>query len=446
MGLGLHGGGLASALFFAARNACVTVTDLQNEDVLKPTLDKLKDYPVRFVLGRHEESDFQNADLIIKNPGVPANSPFLAIARDSDVLIETDISIFLALSNNPVMAVTGSKGKSTTASALYFSLSSMYPETKLGGNITVSPLTFLESLSPEAWVVLELSSWQLADLDTKNCLKPRVSIITNIYPDHLNRYRNMNEYVRDKKIIYALQDSEDFSIFNKDNPYTPAFQKESCAHQLLFSAQRLAAHEDGAWIQNREGIIRFRGNTYTILPETTTIAGAHNRMNLLAAGTALFCSEIDPVNISSTLAEFPGIEHRYEKVREINGISYINDSAATIPHAVVEAVKTTAGPTVLITGGTDKNIDFTPYEKIAFRPQAIVLLAGTATEKIEALLCKHKISYFGPFDNLESAVNKASSCLHDDGTVLFSPGCASFGMFLNEFDRGRQFKKIVSSM
>jgi UDP-N-acetylmuramoylalanine--D-glutamate ligase len=445
MGLGLHGGGLASARFFASRGASVTVTDLKDAKALETSVEQLVDLPIRFVLGRHETADFTDTDLVIKNPGVPVDSGFLALARDKGVTIETDISIFLAHCENPVIAVTGSKGKSTTVSAIHFCLSRILPETRLGGNITVSPLTFFDDLEPGAWVVLELSSWQLADLAGKNCLKPKISLITNILPDHMNRYKGMDDYVDDKKIIYALQDADDFSIFNHDDPYSLRFVRESCAQKLVFSSARLPGRTDGAWLVPEGGVLRVAGEEHLILPSRTVLKGEHNRLNLLAAGIALFAADMLPENISAELAEFPGIEHRFEEVARKHNVTYINDSAATIPHAVVQAVKTAQRPIVLITGGTDKNIDFTPLLEIEGQVESIVLLAGSATEKIRRLFDARGIAYAGPFDNLGDAVQTARQAAVSGGTILFSPGCASFGMFQNEFDRGRQFKKIVAS-
>jgi UDP-N-acetylmuramoylalanine--D-glutamate ligase len=446
MGLGLHGGGLASALFFAAQGAAVTVTDLRNESDLAESLEKLKSFPIRFALGGHKEEDFINTDLVIKNPGVRADSPYLSIARAHNINIETDISLFLLFCSNPVIAVTGSKGKSTVASALYEGLVPSYPGTKLGGNITLSPLSFLAELLPDAPVVLELSSWQLADLAGNACLKPKVSIITNILPDHMNRYRNMEEYVMDKKIIYSRQDKSDFSIFNFDDPYSAQFSAEAKAHQLFFSKQKLPEHLEGGWLADGKCILRFGGLTAPVLDRPLKLPGEHNRQNLLSAAVALEALGLEPEAITERLSGFSGIEHRLELFLEKKGVRFINDSAATIPHAVVEALKALAGPVILICGGTDKNIDFTPFAEAAAIPREIILLEGSATEKMMRLLGAMDVGFRGPFSTLEEAVREALLRARSKDSILFSPGCASFGMFQNEFDRGRQFKKLISNL
>jgi UDP-N-acetylmuramoylalanine--D-glutamate ligase len=443
MGLGLHGGGLASASFFAAHKAHVTITDLRDEKLLASSLDKLAQSPIRYILGRHEEADFENADLIIKNPGVALDSPFLKIARKNKVPIETDISIFLQLCRNPLIAVTGSKGKSTTATAIHYCLSKQFKDAKLGGNITVSPLTFLEELQNHTPIVLELSSWQLADLKDIRLLKPKISLITNILPDHMDRYQNMDEYVSDKKIIFKEQNLSDYSLFNYDDAYGKEFGRESRANCLFFSGAGLPETLSGAWLQNEQGYIRVDNTVYKILHKKLLVRGVHNRLNLLAAGLALYLFGIDSKLICSCMSRFSGIEHRLEKFHIVNGISFYNDSASTIPHAVVAAVKSVPKPIILITGGTDKNIDFSPLETIMSVPEQIVLLEGTATKKIASLLKKAGLKFAGPYANLKNAVQYAYINARPGMNVLFSPGCASFGMFLNEFDRGKKFKSIV---
>jgi UDP-N-acetylmuramoylalanine--D-glutamate ligase len=446
MGLGLHGGGLAVALFFARRGAAVTVTDLKTEADLRASIEKLAAFPVRYTLGRHETADFTDTDLVVKNPGVSPDSPFLAAARTAGVPVETDISIFVNLCDNPVIAVTGSKGKSTTAAAIHAVLLGANPAARLGGNITVSPLTFLEALAPGAPVVLELSSWQLADLAGCPRFKPGVSVITNILPDHLNRYRDMDEYVADKKIVYSCQDKNDASIFNYDDPYTAQFRAESRARQLFFSARELPPGLEGGWLEADGARLRLGDRTLVVLDRPLALAGEHNRQNLLAAAIALSVQGLEPDLITAGLAAFGGLEHRMEKVAEIRGVRYYNDSAATIPHAVREAVRSLPGGLVLITGGTDKNIDFAPLADIVGAPRAIVLLEGSATKKIVALLDELNVPHLGPFQALAPAVREAAAAAQAGDAVLFSPGCASFGMFLNEFDRGRQFKQIVAAM
>ena len=443
MGLGLHGGGLASALFFIKQQARVTITDLKDAQALAPSLEKLKDLPVRLVLGRHEENDFINTDLIIKNPGVPQHNRFLMLARKHHVPIESDLAIFLRACPSPILAVTGSKGKSTTASAIWSALLAKYPNTRLGGNITISPLSFLEELSPSDPVVLELSSWQLHDLKDTGLLKPRISLITCIRPDHQNHYSSLKDYIADKKLIYAHQTGDDFSIFNFDDPETQEFLSESQAHQLVFSRRPLPSGINGGWLEKGKGVIRFNGREIEILKKPLQVVGEHNRLNLLSAALALSAFGLPLEIIEERLTEFKGIEHRLENFLTYAGVTFINDSAATIPHATAEAIASFISPLILICGGTDKKLDFSPLKNNLKKLKAIILLEGSATKKILEILRTEEVNFSGPYDCLETAVRKALALASSGDTVLFSPGCASFELFANEFDRGKKFKDLV---
>ncbi|MDX9801155.1 MAG: UDP-N-acetylmuramoyl-L-alanine--D-glutamate ligase [Spirochaetia bacterium] len=444
MGLGLNGGGFASAQFFASRGADVTVTDLRSREILKPTIDMLSGYKIRYVLEKHDEADFTGADIVIKNPAVPPDSGYLKKAKR----IETDISIFLQLAANPVIAVTGSKGKSTTVSALYHVIKKIYPGSRLGGNITTSPLTFLEDLFADksSPVVLELSSWQLADLAGKNVLKPAVSVITNILPDHLNRYRGMEDYVDDKKLIYHDQGKNDYTLCFYDDKWGREFAAETPAKALFFSASRLPDDMDGAWLEkNGEGFISVSGNKERIVSEKIVMSGWHNRLNLLAAGAAASLYGLESSVIEERLASFTGIPHRMEYISTKKGISFYNDTTATIPEAVIAAAESFTSPVRLISGGTDKKLDFTVLEKLAGKTVMIYLLEGSATDKMIPYLDKYNIPWCGPFNSLAEASEAAFSQGRKGDTVIMSPGCTSFGMFKNEFDRGDTFKKIVQS-
>jgi UDP-N-acetylmuramoylalanine--D-glutamate ligase len=338
MGLGLHGGGLESARFFASKGAVVTVTDLRDEKVLAPSLAALEGCPVRFVLGGHEMGDFEGADLVIKNPAVKADSPYLAAAK----AIESDISVFLRYTASPVAAVTGSKGKSSTVSAIHFGFRRAGVDSLLGGNITVSPLSFLDETGKDRPVVLELSSWQLADLRGKGVLKPRAAVITAIMPDHMNYYSSMKEYVADKRLIYADQGPEDYTICDLDSFWGRSFAAETKACPLFYSGSPHS--ERGAWLEEEglRGFARLSSGAGTpaeeILPADIHVPGAHMRKNLLAAGLVLEVFGLPAKAIDEAMASFPGVEHRLEFFAEARGVRWYNDSAATIPQAVEAAL------------------------------------------------------------------------------------------------------------
>jgi UDP-N-acetylmuramoylalanine--D-glutamate ligase len=502
MGLGLHGGGLESARYLARHGAEVTVTDLRDEKTLAPSIEKLEaencpcrrgGRPFRYVLGRHEMADFEKADLVIKNPGVRPDSPYLKAARR----IETDISLFLAASPARLTAVTGSKGKSSAASALHWVLrearggeppasgqtaspgKTALPNGKaallkgrawLGGNITVSPLSFLDELAPEDDVVLELSSWQLGDLGGRKdgkgepLLKPRCAVLTAIMRDHQDRYGSMEAYVADKRIIYRGQDSRDATIAGSDG-WGLGFLAESRGRPLRYGEGPLPEGTSGGWIDGASGFVRFYegpaasgalgGRIIEAVPERLLVPGRHQRMNLLAAALALLDLGIPPDLVREALGSFPGIEHRLEFFHQAGGVRFYNDSAATIPEAAAAAVAAfrdkpagVAGnggeaPLVLVTGGTDKNLDYGPLADAAGGLRGIILLAGTGSDKLRELFAARGIPFRGPFDTVEGAARAALDAARPGDIVALSPGCASFGMFLNEFDRGEKWKEAV---
>jgi UDP-N-acetylmuramoylalanine--D-glutamate ligase len=486
MGLGLHGGGLESARYLARHGAELTVTDLRDEKTLAPSIEKLEaengsgqgegSGPFRYVLGRHEMADFEKADLVIKNPGVRPDSPYLKAARR----IETDISLFLSASPARLSAVTGSKGKSGTASALHWVLREargrgeppasgraapdkaafLGGKAWLGGNITVSPLSFLDELGPEDDVVLELSSWQLGDLggrkdaEGKALLKPRCAVLTAIMRDHQDRYGSMEAYVEDKRVIYRGQDGRDATIAGSDG-WGLGFLAESRGRPLRYGEGPLPEGLSGGWLEGKSGLVRFyegpaasgalKGRIMEAVPERLLVPGKHQRINFLAAALALIDLGIPPDLVRESLGSFPGIEHRLEFFHQAGGVRFYNDTAATIPEAAAAAVAAfrEEGPLILVTGGTDKNLDYDPLVDAAQGLKEIILLTGSGSDKLKELFAARGIPFRGPFDTVDGAVGALLERARPGDIAALSPGCASFGMFLNEFDRGKKWKEAV---
>ena len=454
MGLGLNGGNVEAALYLAKCGAELTVTDLRDEKTLAPSIERLAGFPVRYVLGKHETKDFIEADMVIKNPDVKPDSPFLKAARR----IETDISLFLYANPARLFAVTGSKGKSSTASALFHVLNeykksrpSKEPvfsgKVRLGGNITRSPLSFLDELEEGDDAVLELSSWQLGDLRGRDLLKPRTAIITSIMRDHQDWYGSMEAYVADKRFIYRNQNEEEATVAC-DDEWGRSFLRESRGRPLVYSSEPLAESIRGGWILGHDGpgFANLHGKIEEVVPMRLLVPGAHQKQNLLAASLALLDIGMPSDYIRESLGRFPGLEHRLEFFHEKSGIRFYNDSTASIPEAAAAAIRAFGKPPVLVTGGTDKELDFTPLALAADEAKAVILLAGTGTAKLKALLDKNGTRYKGPFDSLEAAVYSSLEAAGPGDSVVLSPGSASFGMFANEFDRGRKWKEEVKKL
>lgn len=483
MGLGLNGGGEAAVRFLLKHGAEVLVTDMKSEAQLKPTLNSiaydssLDKTHLTYVLGEHRKEDFRNADCVIKNPGVKIQgNPFLAEAR----AIETDISLFLRFTKSPIIAITGSKGKSSTVSAIQYGLKKCGFDSFLGGNITVSPLTFLEQTNESTPVILELSSWQLADLRGRGILKPKIALITKIVPDHQNWYANMGEYIADKRLIYADQDENDFLICDADSDeigtgpaeggtWGDLFAKESRAKVLRYSQDKLEPSQYGVWLEfdEQENLCAFaripKKPSDTKILGSVNVPGHHMRQNVMNAALVLYLMGCDAEKIQSVLGEWNGIPHRLQYFHSWKNsaaqkpVRFYNDSCSTVPEAAAAASQAFGKPVIFITGGTDKGLDFSVLadtldsKKLNSTPLAsLYLLAGNGTDILAKLLDEREVSYKGLFASLEDllATMKADlekgECKCD--TIVFSPGATSFGMFANEFDRGEKFMEIAKKI
>lgn len=481
MGLGLNGGGEACVRFFLKHGANVLATDMKTEEQLLPTIKKLAEDPeldtsrLTYRLGEHLIEDFEKADCVIKNPGVKIEgNKYLAAAR----AIETDISIFLHFTKAPVIAVTGSKGKSSTVSAAHYGLNKAGFTAFLGGNITVSPLTFLEKTNENTPVVLELSSWQLADLRGRGALKPKICVITKIVPDHQNWYHAMEPYVADKRLIYADQTAADYSIFDYegDEPGTGPeaggtwgdfFASETKAQVLRYAKDSVtdkncrnfygvyqSKDEDGSFC----GKAMLPGmKNPEIIMKNLIVPGEHMKINALNAALILKLMGVSSEKCVEIMSTWPGIDHRLQFFHENNGVRFFNDSCATVPEAAAAASQSFGKPVYLLTGGTDKGLELTPLadcltgkSNAEFPVKDLYLLAGSATDKILPALNEAGVKYNGPFNSLNEMLsalkNDLSATAHQDDIVVFSPGATSFGMFTNEFDRGNKYMAAVKEL
>ncbi|WNY66017.1 UDP-N-acetylmuramoyl-L-alanine--D-glutamate ligase [Borreliella andersonii] len=437
MGLGINGGGVALSRFLLKHGAKLVITDLKSEVALALSINSLKDFDnqIRYALGKHDINDFKNADIVVKNPSVKPNNKYLKLAKR----VETDISLFLMFNKNPVIAVTGTKGKSTLVSLLYQVLKKKYPKAKLGGNIGVSPLSFFDQLDGRSPVILELSSWQLQSLDNFN---PILSIITNVYNDHQNYYLNFDDYIIDKSKIFVNQTSG--IVIIQDKAYYKYFSKfKSKAKVILFSESNPCDFDQDVFYCNK-GEVYFNGNLIGSFPESQVVF-------MIPKFITFFVSHylnIDLGYTSQILNNFKGIEHRLEFVRLVQNVMFYNDTASTIPESTilsVKGLKTKDNLINLIVGGTDKELDFSSFNEIINIVKTWILIKGSATVKIIKILEKSNIQYF-LFDSLKDAVNFSFEISSSGDIVLFSPASASFELFDSEFDRGLQFKNLVNML
>jgi len=425
MGLGLLGGGVGVARFFSEIGAQVTVTDLKNKTELKPSLKKIKDLKVKLVLGRHEEKDFISHDLIIRNPAVPQSSPFLALARKKGVAVSMDTSLFAKFCSAPIIGVTGTRGKTTTATLIYELLQGSGKQTLLGGNVQgMAALSLLKKVRENSLVVLELSSWELQGFNQEK-ISPQIAVITNVYPDHLNRYQNMDKYIADKKVIFKYQTKRDFLVLNQENEETKKMADQTKSQVIWFKKADLP----------KEWHLR--------------LPGGHNLANAAAAYQVGRILKLYPQWMEPVFKTFKGVSGRLEKIAKIRDVKYINDTTSTTPEAVMSALDSFNNPIILIAGGADKNLSFDQLgAAISKKAKAVLLLKGTAIDKLTSSINESggKKKILGCFDDLKKAVKAAQKKARPGEIILLSPGCASFGMFNNEYHRGDVFNQIVKEL
>ena len=472
IGLGLHGGGVGVAKFFSRLGAKVLVTDLRNKEDLKESLEQLKGKSIKYVLNQHRPEDFINTDLVIRNPSVPDKSKYIEIAREHRVPIETDIGIFFELCPALIIGVTGSKGKSTVATLISKFLAKEHGRVILAGNIRSSVLQKLNKINKESLVVLELSSWQLAGLRSHR-QSPHCAVFTNILPDHLNRYKSINEYIEDKKEILRWQKSKDYLILNYDDKIVRNFA-QGVKSQVFYYSQdngltsnlekgRLGAFVKGEKILfdqanlgveplNRSSIPKFEEICSL---DDISLRGKHNIDNVLAAVTVAKLYQVSNKSIKKVLNKFKSLEGRLELVKIINGVKYINDTTATIPEACLAALNSFPSNRhiILIAGGNDKNMDFSQLAEMVNRKvKKIIFLEGTATPKFEKALkgqielTSSQLKVIGPLSSMEQAVVEAEKEAKEKDIVLLSPAATSFGLFRHEFERGEAFVKAVNDL
>lgn len=420
MGLGIQGGGVGVALFLQKIGSIITITDLRSTAELKESLAKIDVSSIHLTLGGHQESDFQNCDCIIRNPGVPIDNAYLKLAKSLGKPIYMETALFAKYTDCQIIGITGTRGKTTTTTMIYNLLAkNLSQKLALAGNIPgSSSLELLES-SPEI-AVLELSSWQLQGFDDLK-ISPSIAVLTNIYPDHLNRYASMADYIRDKAVITKYQTDNDYLIYNQDNPECVRIAKTSKANLIPFSFGNLS-----------QSVV-------------LKIPGSHNRANAAAADKVGQIMGIGEAKRYKSLQSQESIPFRLEKVALKNGVSYVNDTTSTTPVALITAINSLDEKAVVIVGGQSKKLPTDELiEVLNSRPliKCVILIPGSGTDEIRKHLNIQKIG--GQVSTLEEAVELAETFAQNGETILFSPGFTSFDQYRNEFERGKHFNQIVA--
>ncbi|MDP2631438.1 MAG: UDP-N-acetylmuramoyl-L-alanine--D-glutamate ligase [Candidatus Uhrbacteria bacterium] len=469
MGLGRYkqGSGLGAAKWLIRHGAQIVITDLKDESELAESMslvmewyekykEEYKDrtiYPPLFVLGEHREADFVDVDVVVQNPGVPSEDEFVEAAKKAGVPIESDVSLFFRYYPHPIIAVTGTKGKTTTTKMIDEMLLKMDSRAIMAGNVKVSPLEHLDSLlqiHEPIPIVIELSSWILESMPNafKEMKKgPDISVLTNVYPDHLIRYHSYGDYIHSKEIIFEWQSVDQYTILNWDHETVRAMGGQ--VKGKLFWCSREYQDHNGCFIKDGKVVIRKDGEEKEVLPLVDFgLKGDNNIENILTSVCAAYLRNVPLEIIQQVGKEFKGASDAQELVREVEEISYINDTIATNPQEVISALKRFGadGDVILIAGGEDRgnSADELAIE-IVKACKGVILFEGEWSDKIGVIL-GDKVPVVKGVKTMKDAVKKAHELASSGDVVLLSPASSGTGMYANEFERGEQFREEVRNL
>lgn len=463
VGLGQLGGGIAAAKFLVGQGAKLTVTDAKSEKDLAQSVRQLKGLPIAFHLGKHEEKDFLRGDVVVFNPAVSVFSSWARFAHKHHLKFYNDYTLFLdllrswkAMPAKGFVGVTGTRGKTTVTTWI----AHCARPAVVGGNMpTAGLLKIAPRVAPDKNLVLELSSYQLeyipAVVSTKvgamaTQLAPHVAVITNVSPDHLNRYGDMKTYASIKAKIFSGQTKKDFLVLNAGDSWTPFFLKQKPKSAVYyFSSSSLAKKQNGVCVKG-SGVWFFENGRRERICAVPNNFSRHQKENLCAAMCAAYLYGVSWETITRRIATLPPVPFRQEIIFDNGRFCVVNDSASTSPEGTIAAIERFSQgnkPFFLICGGTDKKLDFAPLARVIKKnlpPDRVLFLEGSATEKL--LVALEKMGYFAKqkpraFDSLEEIVHSLQNVRR--GSIILSPGAASFEKFKNEFDRGKQFTRLA---
>jgi UDP-N-acetylmuramoylalanine--D-glutamate ligase len=438
--VGLGRSGVASALFLKSQGARVTVSDVKSPEQLREEIPVLLDHGIAVETGGHGERTFQNQDLIVVSPGIPVDAAPIAQARALGQPVIGEIELAAEFLPVPIVAITGSNGKTTTTTLIGEILAAGGLKTLVGGNIGTPAISLIPQATPETVVVLEVSSFQL---ETIRSFRPKIGIVLNVTPDHLDRHRTFAAYVDAKARLFENQQPEDFAVLNADDPTCLDLAARTRAQVFWFSRKKEV--EQGAFVRNGAVLFRRAGEQQEVtLASEIPLKGVHNLENVLAAVCAGALMGCESTKIGDAIRNFKAVEHRLEYVATVRDVEYYNDSKATNVDATIKALESFPGNIHLILGGKDKGSDYTMLNDLLRERVKSVYTIGAAAEKIQSQI-KGATSIVSS-GTIESAVKQAVAAAQSGDVVLLAPACASFDQFQNYEHRGRVFKDLVLAL
>lgn len=464
-GFGILGGGLATTNWLIKHGAKVTVTDLKTKTDMAPTLKKIKG-KVLLKLGGHSKKDIESTDLVVMNPDVSISNEYIKHAFKKGIPVENEATLFFKQAECPIVGITGTRGKTTTTHWINHFLGAKYRSAIAGNSTEYQFLKIVDRTPRLDWVASEIPSFHLelfGDEMSKRASSelqrrgPDIAVVTNLYQDHLNRHLTMKGYADAKANLFIGQQQGQVLILNADNKWTPYFSKlaknKSKGHVWFFSAAgKLGKKQNGVFYRNRSIWYQFDGHAHEVIEVKNFEKeyGSHNLENLLASALAAYLAGVTGKEIQSRISTLPQIPFRQEIIFKNKRLTIVNDTTATSPDGAIAAAKRFGGPhTILIAGGTDRDLDFKEWGRIIPKhvlPKNLILLNGTATDKMCAVLPGRWLDVATRVETLTQALDQAIQVAGavKGSTILFSPGAKSFSRaFRNEYDRGRKFSALV---
>jgi UDP-N-acetylmuramoylalanine--D-glutamate ligase len=440
--IGLARSGIATVKALNRLGAVITINDMKREEDVYSELEQLKEIPVTYILGSHPEEILDDVDMIIPNPGVPLDLPILSKAKERGIDIISEVELAYRLTRASIVGITGTNGKTTTTSLTGEIFKNANRSSYVVGNIGVPVISHALDAKTGDVFVCELSSFQL---ESTYRLKPKVSAILNITPDHLNRHKTMENYIDAKARIFANQDSSDYTVLNYDNEVTQKLAQR-CNSKVIFFSRKVEL-DNGVFVKDDIITIRNNGEEHRVCDiRSILISGSHNLENALAATAMAWIMGVDLQTIAYTLKNFGGVEHRGETAEERNGIKFINNSKATNPDAAIKAIDAVSKPIILIAGGMEKDNDYSEFIQSFEDKIKHMILLGETADKIEAEAKKNNFYNITKVKTLQQAVTVAFNIASTGDNVLLAPACASWDMFENFEQRGRIFKEEVRKL
>ncbi|GAB4376875.1 MAG: UDP-N-acetylmuramoyl-L-alanine--D-glutamate ligase [Calditrichia bacterium] len=436
--LGAARSGISVALLLAQSGSAVLLSEVKDRSALSLPMEEIFRHSIQLETGGHSDA-LLDSDLICISPGLPLDLPILQKAREKGIPVVGELEVASWFCPAPIIAVTGSNGKTTTTALTGSILKQFTPTTIVAGNIGMPFSRYVQNLTSDGLAVLEVSSFQL---ETIYSFHPHIAVIMNLTANHLDRYADFEDYARAKLNILKNMENEDILIYNGDDPYLRKTISAVAPRAMVFSQN---AHEsEGAYREENSLIINYQNKRIAIAVAKTHLRGAHNYYNMMAAALIAVIRGVPEDIIQRQIEQFPGVEHRLEVVRKLNGVIFVNDSKATTIDSLAWALRSFKEPIILIAGGKYKGGDFSELNPLLKNKVRLAVLIGQAAERMaQSWQGVIPVQHAG---SLGEAVNLAYAEAQSGDVVLLSPACSSFDMFSDYEDRGRKFKELVARL